>query len=108
MKSKRNIFSDIPGDIPRESFQDILTTDHFKIQRIVSKGHSSPKGFWYDQDQSEWVILLKGRAGLMFHGEKDVVELEPGDYILIPPHLKHRVEWTDPNTETVWLAIMFG
>lgn len=107
MKPIKNIFSDIPGDIPHERFQDILTTAHFKIERIISKGHFSPKGFWYDQDQSEWIILLKGSAGLMFEGKKDIVELKAGDYILIPSHQKHRVEYTDPHTETVWIAIMY-
>ena len=105
MNNIQNIFSSIPDDIPAELFQDILATDSFKIERIVSKGHSSPGGFWYDQDKNEWIILLKGSAGLLLEGNDNVVELQPGDYLNIPPHLKHRVEWTDPETETVWIAI---
>jgi len=108
MNDIQNIYSSIPANIPQELFQDILITDTFKVKRIVSKGHASPKDFWYDQDQNEWVILLKGRAGLLFEGNDNIIELKPGDYINIPAHLKHRVEWTDPDIETVWLEIMWG
>ena len=107
MNNIKNIFSAIPDDIPQELLEDILTAGSFKIERIVSKGHSSPKEFWYDQDKNEWIILLKGRAGLLFEGSDDIVELKPGDYINILSHLRHRVEWTDPDTETVWIAIMY-
>ena len=103
----QNIFSSIPADIPHELFQDILKTETFEIKRIVSKGHASPKGFWYDQDQNEWVILLTGRAGLLVEGNDTIIELTPGDHITIPAHQKHRVEWTDPDTETVWLEILW-
>jgi len=107
MNPIRNIYSSIPADIPVELIQDILITGSFKIERIVSKGNSSPEGFWYDQDQNEWVLLLKGSAGLLFEGTDDVLTLKPGDYVNIPAHLKHRVEWTDPTTETVWVAVMY-
>ena len=108
MNPIQNIYSSIPADISKELFQDILITDTFTVKRIVSKGHASPKDFWYDQDQNEWVILLTGRAGLLFEGSDTIIELTPGDYIIIPAHLQHRVEWTDPNIETVWLEIMWG
>lgn len=107
MTDVENVFSSIPADIPREVFQDILIADRLKIERIVSRGHVSPEGFWYDQDQNEWVILLKGSAGLRFEGKDDIRELVPGDYVNIPAHVKHRVEWTDPDTETVWIAVMY-
>jgi len=107
MNDIRNIYSSIPVDIPKELIQDILITDSFKIERIVSKGHSSPEGFWYDQDHNEWVILLQGGAGLLFEDAKEVFHLKPGDYMNIPAHRKHRIEWTDPNTETVWVAVMY-
>ena len=107
MNDIRNIYSSIPVDIPKELIQDILITDSFKIERIVSKGHSSPEGFWYDQDHNEWVILLQGGAGLLFEDTKEVFDLKPGDYMNIPAHRKHRIEWTDPNTETVWVAVMY-
>ena len=107
MNNIKNIFSAIPDDIPQELLEDILTAGSFKIERIVSKGHSSPKEFWYDQDKNEWIILLRGRAGLLFEGSDDIVELKSGDYINISSHLRHRVAWTDPDTETVWIAIMY-
>lgn len=107
MNDIRNIYASIPADMPQELFEDVLTTDTFKIERIVSKGHASPQGFWYDQDQNEWVMLLKGRAGLLFEGKDTIIELKPGDYIHIPARRKHRVEWTDPDTETIWLAVMW-
>lgn len=108
MNDLQNIYSSIPANIPQELFQDILITDTFKVERIVSKGHGSPQDFWYDQDQNEWVILLKGRAGLLFEGNDNIIELKPGDHLNIPAHFKHRVEWTDPDIETVWLVIMWG
>ena len=107
MNDVQNIFSSIPGDIPQELFQDLLTTDAFRIERILSKGQSSPEGFWYDQDENEWLIVLRGSAGLLFEGNDTIIELKPGDYINIPANRKHRVEWTDRNVETVWIAVMY-
>ena len=104
---RKNVFSDIPDDIPEELFEKIVDAPHLKIERIVSLGHSSPEDFWYDQDNNEWVILLKGSAALLFEGENTPVKLLPGDYITIPAHVKHRVEWTDPVQETVWLAVHY-
>ncbi len=108
MNEVKNIFKKIPKEIPDEIFQEILSTDKLKIERILSKGHASPKEGWYDQNTNEWVILLKGKAKLTFKERKKPVELTPGDYINIPSHVKHRVEWTDPSQETIWLAIHYG
>lgn len=102
-----NIFENIPDDIPQELFHEIVKTNSLKVERIVSRGHSSPINQWYDQEENEWVILLKGSAGLLFEGDDKAVVLTPGDYILIPSHTKHRVEWTDPGMVTVWLAIFY-
>lgn len=102
-----NIFENIPDDIPEELFHGILHTENFKVERIVSMGHLSPDNQWYDQEENEWVILLRGSAGLLFEGHKKVVVLKSGDYINIPSHVRHRVEWTDPDMETVWLAIHY-
>jgi len=106
MKNLPNIFENIPDNLPEEIIEDILKTDNLEIKRIISKGHASPSGFWYDQKENEWVILLKGKACLVFEGEKKII-LKSGDYIFIPAHKKHRVEWTDPDKETVWLAVHF-
>lgn len=75
MDDIQNIYSSIPTDIPQELFQDVLITETFKIERIVSKGQASPPDSWYDQNQNEWVILLKGRAGLLFEGN-DIIAIE--------------------------------
>ena len=102
-----NICSNIPKYTPQEIFEEIITAENIKIERIISKGHATPDDKWYDQDKNEWVILLKGSAGLLFEGEDNPITLHPGDYFLIPAHMKHRVEWTDETEETIWLAIHF-
>lgn len=103
----KNIFQNIPESIPKERVNIISETDHVRIERIVSKGHASPPGFWYDQHQNETVILFKGSAGLLFDGKDETIVMHPGDYLDIPPHTRHRVQWTDPDEETVWLAIHY-
>lgn len=90
-----------------EFFQTLFQNKNIKIERIISEGHSSPKGFWYDQEEHEWVILLDGKAKIKFFEPEKTIELCPGDFILIKPHEKHRVEWTEPNKKTYWLAIFF-
>jgi len=104
---KYNIFREIPGKLEEELFQDILQGRVFRLERIVSKGHATPEGQWYDQEQDEWVMVLKGRAGLRFEEEGETVTMEPGDYLLIPAHRRHRVEWTAQEEETIWLALHF-
>ncbi len=103
----KNIFSGIKNRSPEEIFETIIKTNQFKIERIISSGQSTDKGNWYDQDKSEWVIVLKGSAGLLFEGNNEVVIMGPRDYINISAHKKHRVEWTDPEGETIWLAIHY-
>ena len=102
-----NIYTDIPKDLPDELLEKIIQNGSFKLERIISKGHSTPKGKWYDQNEEEWVVVLKGSAGISIEGEAGTVVLKPGDYIHLPAHLKHRVEWTDATTETVWLALYY-
>ena len=102
-----NIFSRVPDDLPDELFEDIVVAGAVKIERIISEAHSSPPGFWYDQEKSEWVVLLRGSAGLRFEGSDEVVVMKPGDWIDIPAHKKHRVEWTDPGEKTIWLAVHY-
>jgi len=103
----RNIFSDIQKQAPDEVLETILQTGQFKIERIISHGHTTTEGEWYDQDRNEWVLVLKGNAGLLFEGDDKTINLRTGDYINIPAHQKHRVEWTDPEEETVWLTIHY-
>ena len=103
----KNILQHIPEILPEELIEVIQTGNGVRIERIVSKGHVSPKGFWYDQERSEWVLVLQGGAVLLMEGASDPITLGPGDYLNIPAHNRHRVEWTDPNQETVWLAIYY-
>ena len=107
MPTIQNFFSDIPSNLPDELFETLVKSDNVCIERIVSNGHVSPEGFWYDQDHQEFVILLKGAARLRFEGEDDPVELRPGDFIDIPAHRKHRVDWTTPDEPTIWLAVHY-
>lgn len=99
-----NIFSHLPNSVEAEAFTELFQGQGYRVERICSRGHASPSGFWYDQDYAEWVMVLRGAAGLQFYGEEER-KLGPGDYILIRPHEKHRVNWTAPEELTVWLAI---
>ena len=92
-----NLFAPIPPEITEEIFQVLLETGVFRLERIVSGGQATPPGEWYDQDTHEWVALLTGGAGLRFEDEAEPRVLGPGDYLLIPAHRRHRVEWTDPD-----------
>jgi cupin 2 domain-containing protein len=100
-----NIFSKIPEQVPDELFQTLLSNKQIKIERIISKGQSSSVNNWYDQIQDEWIILLEGQAKLQFENNTTLLNLNPGDYLFIPAHSKHRVHWTDPTITTIWLAI---
>jgi cupin 2 domain-containing protein len=103
----RNIFSDLPRDVKEELFETLVGNPHVRIERIVSLGHSSPPGLWYDQPRDEWIILLRGAARIAFEEGKRELDLVPGDHVLLPARVKHRVEWTDPRGHTVWLAVHF-
>ncbi len=100
-----NLFQDLPAELPEELTEILHQSAGVRIERIVSRGQSSPAGFWYDQDETEWVVVLAGRARLAFASSHEMLELRTGDHVLIPPHQKHRVDWTDPDQETIWLAI---
>lgn len=102
----KNIFEKIPLSLKEEFFEDVLTTENFKIERIVSEGHGTPENYWYDQDKNEFVILISGSAELLFENDKKI-ELNPGDYLIIPAHKKHRVLKTDTIQKTFWLALHY-
>ena len=101
----RNLFQGIPGALPTEHFSDLFERPGLRIERIVSRGHATPEGEWYDQDQGEWVLVLQGSARLLFEGESQERDLGVGDYVFIAAHIRHRVTWTDPDQDTIWLAI---
>jgi cupin 2 domain-containing protein len=102
----KNLFDDLPQHLPKELVQTLILAADVRIERIISYGHASPEGFWYDQDQHEWVVVLKGAARLRF--EDETVELRPGDFVNIPAHRKHRVEWTTPDEPTIRLEVHYG
>ena len=102
---KANIFSNIPESLPEELFESLFKCDNAHIERIVSKGHITPPGEWLDQDWDEWVIVLQGEAIILYEQDRHSSHLLAGDYLLIPAHSRHRVEWTLPDLHTVWLAV---
>ncbi|MGJ0509374.1 MAG: cupin domain-containing protein [Methylocystis sp.] len=108
MLAAGNLFANTPQRSAEEEITTLGQLPGVRIERIVSTGHSSRPGFWYDQEQVEWVVLLSGSASLLFEGEVTSRILRPGDYIEIPAHSRHRVEWTDANEPTVWLAVHIG
>ena len=103
-----NLFEDIPATLADERFDTLLETNALKLERIVSRGHATPDGQWYDQPRDEWVLLLKGRAAIVIQGQQAPVAMSPGDHLLLPARCRHRVAWTDPEVETVWLALHFS
>jgi cupin 2 domain-containing protein len=103
-----NMLKDIPDKQDEEDVLNLLKTGTVRVERIVSRGHASPPAFWYDQDEGEWVVLLKGAAVLEFEGDTEPLRLSPGDHVNIPPHRRHRVAWTAPDEPTVWLAVFYG
>ncbi|HIJ64154.1 MAG TPA: cupin domain-containing protein [Rhodospirillaceae bacterium] len=102
-----NLFADIDAGSAQEAVAILAMAGGVRIERIVSTGQASPTGFWYDQAEAEWVLVVSGSAELLFEGDDHAMRLGPGDYLLIPPHRRHRVEWTDPERPTVWLAVHF-
>ena len=103
-----NLFTDLPRHLPDELVTTLLDATNVRIERIISHGHASPEGFWYDQDQHECVVVLKGAARLRFEDDDQPVEMKPGDFVNIQAHKRHRVEWTTPDEPTIWLAVHYG
>ena len=102
-----NLLSPLPDADAAECVDTLLTRRGLRIERIVSRGQASPPGFWYDQGEGEWVVLLAGAARLRFADETEAHLLRAGDWIDIPPHRRHRVDWTDPMVPTVWLTVSY-
>lgn len=100
-----NLYKGIPAELPKEIAETLMISKGIKIERLVSKGHRSDPDFWYDQQDDEWVLLIKGEAGLRFKQGNRTVHLTEGMYINISAHERHRVEWTMEGEETIWLAV---
>jgi cupin 2 domain-containing protein len=102
---KNNIFHETPEKAAGEIFEELLKTDDVRLERIISTGQSSPEGEWYDQKTDEWVMVIQGSAILHFEEGGEKIEMDPGDYVMIPAHCRHRVESTDKLRPTIWLAL---
>jgi cupin 2 domain-containing protein len=103
-----NLFSPLPVAQTGEAVEALLERPGLRIERVVSWGQASPPGFWYDQADGEWVVLLAGAARLRFADESESRTLFPGNWLDIAPHRRHCVEWTDPDRATVWLAVFYA
>lgn len=103
----KNILADLP-DSADEIFEILLARPGIRIERIISSGQATPVGEWYDQAMDEWVVLLVGSAGLLIEGEESARPLKAGDFLHLPAGCRHRVEWTDPDVKSVWLAVHFN
>lgn len=104
----KNLLSGIPRTLPTEVVEVLAASQQVRIERIVSTGQASPEDFWYDQPQAEFVLVVSGAGRLCFEDSAELVEMRPGDWIVIAAHRRHRVEWTSPGEPTVWLAVHFG
>jgi len=98
----KNLFASLPAGTSGEDTLTLFENPNIKITRVISLAYSSPAGFWYDQADDEWVIVLRGSGTLEFT-DGEIVELKVGDYLTIPRHVKHRVART--SAETIWLAV---
>ena len=105
MISYGHFLQDAASGLPDEISEVMLTGQGMRIERIVSHGQASPPGYWYDQDEHEWVMLLEGAATLRFDGDAQLLRLTPGMHVHIPAHVRHRVEWTAPDRRSIWLAV---
>ena len=102
-----SLLTPVRSDGGQEVIEAILVSPHVRIERIVSHANASPEGFGYDQEESEGVLVVQGRARLQFENEPDTRTMGPGDYVHIPAHTRHRIEWTTPAEPTIWLAIFY-
>jgi cupin 2 domain-containing protein len=107
MSNITNIYQAIQEHLPEEQFDTLMKAGSVRIQRIVSHGHVTSDGRWYDQSEHEWIIVLKGGARLQFDDETEPVEMRPGDCLNIPAHRRHRVIWTTKEEATIWLAVFY-
>jgi cupin 2 domain-containing protein len=102
-----NLLEHLPAAIADEAFETLAEARSVRIERITSRGHASRDGFWYDQPQAEFVVLVSGEAHLEFEGDEQIYELKPGDHVTIPARCRHRVAWTTSESPTIWLAVHY-
>lgn len=104
---KQSLLKNLPGALRDELIETLCESASIRIERIVSRGHRSPDGFWYNQEQNEFVLVIQGRACLVLENHDGEISLEAGDCLDIKAHVRHRVEWTAPDQETIWLAVYY-
>jgi cupin 2 domain-containing protein len=102
-----HVAASIPAQLPREFVEVLAGGGKVRIERIVSRGQTTPKGSWFDQPQAEWVLLVQGAARLRLEDEPEERALQPGDWVNIPARVRHRVTWTDPACDTLWIAVFY-
>jgi cupin 2 domain-containing protein len=103
-----SLLAQLPDASAGEAIEALWSRPGVRVERIVSRGQASPPGFWYDQAHLEIVLVVTGRARLRLADAPGEAALAPGDYAVLPPHCRHRVEWTAPDEDTVWLAVHIG
>ena len=99
-----NLYEGLPASLPEELVSPLFEQPGVRLARIVSRGHVSPPGFWYDQSEGEWVAVIQGAARLQIEGQGER-RLGPGDHLFLPAHCRHRVSWTDPDLDTIWIVL---
>lgn len=104
MKRTGNLFDEVLQAPGHETYETLHEGKSVRIERIVSFGHASQEGFWYDQAEDEWVVLLEG-AAILEDAKGTRLLLKPGDTAWLPAGLKHRVAWTLKDKRTLWLAV---
>ena len=102
-----NLFVPPRGVWTEEVTEELVRGEGFVMERIFTAGQVTPEGEWYDSPRGEWVVLLSGAARLQLEEDSRPIEMRPGDYLSIPAHCRHRVQWTDPDLPTVWLALHY-
>jgi len=100
-----SLLASLPTHLTEEVFETLIARPGVRLERILSMGHATPKGTWFDQGGDEWVLLVQGSARLRIEGQNDLVPMETGDSLWLPAHCRHRVEWTDPDKVCIWLAL---
>lgn len=102
MPDHGNLTAQLPPAGGEEAFDTLFANPAVRVERIVSHGHASPEGFWYDQPHDEWVVVVQGEAVLAF-ADTAPLRMRAGDWVTVPAHCRHRVEST--GADTVWLAV---
>ena len=101
-----NLFAKLPFDLDTELIEALTETKTVRVERIVSRGHSSPEGLWYEDPRHEWVLLVRGSATLLFESS-ETLKLVSGDWVEIPARRRHRVEATNSSEDTFWIAVYY-